>query len=63
MQLAGVQYILDTVVNELWANKDRRFSYGEMVRILRHVSAKLSDDCFLDRTFLQELSAMHASET
>ncbi|KAK9839362.1 hypothetical protein WJX84_005048 [Apatococcus fuscideae] len=30
IQLAGVEYILDTLVNELWANKDRRFSYGEM---------------------------------
>ena len=48
MQLAGVQYILDTVVDELWANKDRRFSYGEMVTNplylkFQIIVAKLSD--------------------
>ena len=36
-----MEYILDTVVNELWANKDRRFSYGEMVG---HFHSTLPDD-------------------
>ena len=31
LQLAAVQYILDTVVQALDANPDRRFVYGEMV--------------------------------
>ena len=31
MQLAGVQYILDTVVASLAANPDRKFTFAEMV--------------------------------
>ncbi len=31
MQLAGVQYILDTVVAALAANPDRKFTYADMV--------------------------------
>lgn len=31
-QVAGVQYILDTVVQALAANPTRKFSYSEMVR-------------------------------
>ncbi len=33
MQLAGVQYILDTVVASLAANPDRKFSFAEMVSV------------------------------
>lgn len=33
MQLAAVQYILDTVVQALDANPDRKFVYGEMVSL------------------------------
>lgn len=33
VQLAAVQYILDTVVQALDANPDRKFVYGEMVRL------------------------------
>jgi hypothetical protein len=32
IQVAGVQYILDTVVQALAANRERKFVYGEMVR-------------------------------
>jgi len=32
LQLAGVQYILDTVVATLAANPNRKFIFGEMVR-------------------------------
>lgn len=35
LQLAGVQYILDTVVAALAANPDRKFVYAEMVRSCR----------------------------
>ena len=31
LQLAGVQYVLDTVIYALLANPDRKFSYAEMV--------------------------------
>ena len=31
LQVAGVQYVLDTVVQTLLANKDRTFIYGEIV--------------------------------
>lgn len=31
LQVAGVQYILDTVVQALAANPQRKFVYGEMV--------------------------------
>ena len=31
IQLAGVQYILDTVVAALAANPDRKFTYADMV--------------------------------
>ena len=34
VQLAAVQYILDTVVQALAANPDRKFVYGEMVSLL-----------------------------
>lgn len=34
MQVAGVQYVLDTVVYALLANPDRKFSYAEMVCFL-----------------------------
>lgn len=33
MQLAAVQYILDTVVEALDKNPDRKFVYGELVRL------------------------------
>ena len=32
VQVAGVQYILDTVVQSLEANPDRKFVYADMVR-------------------------------
>lgn len=32
IQVAGVQYILDSVVGALQANPDRTFTYAEMVR-------------------------------
>ena len=35
LQLAGVQYILDTVVASLAANPDRKFSFAEMVSTAR----------------------------
>ena len=35
MQLAAVQYILDTVIQALDANPDRKFVYGEMVSCVR----------------------------
>lgn len=31
LQLAGVQYVLDTAIYALLANPDRKFSYAEMV--------------------------------
>jgi hypothetical protein len=31
LQMAGVQYVLSTVVQALLDNPDRRFSYAEMV--------------------------------
>ena len=34
VQVAGVQYILDTVVQSLEANPDRKFVYADMVRRL-----------------------------
>ena len=33
VQLAGVQYVLDTVTQALALNKDRTFIYGEIVSI------------------------------
>lgn len=33
LQLAAVQYILDTVIAALAANPDRKFSYAEMVSL------------------------------
>ena len=38
LQLAGVQYILDTVVASLAANPDRKFSFAEMVSTARLTS-------------------------
>jgi hypothetical protein len=32
LQMAGVQYVLSTVVQALLDNPDRKFSYAEMVR-------------------------------
>ena len=41
LQLAAVQYILDTVVQALAANPDRKFVYGEMVSWPRIASTSL----------------------
>ena len=35
VQLAGVQYVLDTTTQALALNKDRPFIYGEIVSFLR----------------------------
>ena len=40
LQLAGVQYILDTVIAALAANPDRKFSYAEMVSALPPKSSR-----------------------
>ena len=34
MQVAGVQYVLDTVIYALLADPNRKFAYAEMVRRL-----------------------------
>lgn len=49
MQVAGVQYILDTVVASLAANADRKFTFAEMVKAL--VLAMAS--CYLLEDLLQ----------
>jgi hypothetical protein len=36
LQVAGVQYVIDTVIYALLANPDRKFAYAEMVEYLRH---------------------------
>lgn len=33
LQIAGVQYVLDTVIHALHANPDRKFAYAEMVSL------------------------------
>lgn len=35
MQVAGVQYVLDTVIYALLADPNRKFAYAEMVRSLK----------------------------
>ena len=35
LKVAGVQYILDSVVQSLLQNPQRKFVYGEMVRSVR----------------------------
>ena len=60
MQLAGVQYVLDTVTQALALNQDRTFIYGEIVNpvsgplqdVLRHarglpVSCRSDRQCWL----------------
>ena len=56
MQLAGVQYVLDTVTQALALNQDRTFIYGEIVSpvsgplqdVLRHACG-LPVSCHSDR--------------
>ena len=43
MQLAGVQYILDTVVAALAANPDRKLIFAEMVRSLLALCGRTID--------------------
>ena len=41
LQVAGVQYVIDTVIFALLANPDRKFAYAEMVRCRCPTPAKI----------------------
>lgn len=60
LQVAGVQYVLDTVIYALLADPNRKFAYAEMVRVSTETDlserfqSHKSEESLLAQAYLQK---------